>query len=123
MFGTSSKENKQIIEQTIKKTLSLPTNYCMFSIATPFPGTELEKEARRNNWIKKTKEFNPAGTSLLNYPQLSNIDLEKIVRSANYRFYLRPKTILKQLSKIRSIESARALSTMIKRWRNNLRKN
>ena len=121
MFGTSSKETKKIIASTIKKTLSLPTNYCMFSIATPFPGTELEKEAAKNNWIIENKEFNPAGISSLSYPHLSNVELERIVRSANYRFYLRPRVILNQLQKVKSVKSAKLLFKMIKKWRNNLR--
>lgn len=122
MFGTSSKENKRIINDTIKRTLSLPTNYCMFSIATPFPGTELAREAERNGWIIKQKEFNPAGVSSLSYPHLSNTDLERIVRSANYRFYLRPKVVGKQLSKIKSIKEAKKFFSMVRLWKKNFRK-
>lgn len=122
MFGTSSKENRDVIENTIRETLSLPTPYCMFSIATPFPGTEFEKVARKKKWIVKNKDLNPAGIASINYPHLSNEDLETIAKKANYRFYYRPKVIWNQLKKIRSIKSARLIFSMIRNWQKNLKK-
>lgn len=122
MFGISPKETKEIIEETIKETLSLPTDYCMFSIATPFPGTELEKVAKKNNWIVSNKEFNPAGIASISYPQLSNYELENIARKANYRFYYRPKVIINQLRKVKSLKSAVLLYSMIKNWQKNLKR-
>ena len=35
------------MEMTIKEVSHLPINYCMFSIATPFPGTEFAEKARK----------------------------------------------------------------------------
>ena len=121
MFGTSPKETREIIEDTIKETLSLPTNYCMFSIATPFPGTELEKIAQKKHLIMKDKEFNPAGIASISYPHLSGQELEKIAKDANNRFYYRPKVILKQFKKIRSVKSGFLLIKTFFNWRKNLK--
>lgn len=109
MFGTSPFETKETLKSYIKKTLDLPVNYCMYSIATPFPGTEFEKIAKQNHWIKKDidiyKDLDPARKSLINYPNLSDQMLEKITALAYRKFYLRPKIIIRQLTKIKSFSS------------------
>jgi radical SAM superfamily enzyme YgiQ (UPF0313 family) len=106
MFGTSSLETKEIIKTYIQKTLELPVSYCMYSIATPFPGTELEKMAKKKGFLLKGKniyrDLDPAKTALMAYPHLSAKTLESLLREANRRFYLRPKILIKQLLKIRS---------------------
>lgn len=107
MFGTSPLENEDIIKNYIKKTLELPINYCMYSIATPFPGTEFEKVSKKKGWILKTKnilkDLDPAKTALISYPHLSARKLESLLQEANRRFYLRPKFLIRQLLKVRSI--------------------
>jgi radical SAM superfamily enzyme YgiQ (UPF0313 family) len=106
MFGTSPLETKELLEKYIQETLKLPVSYCMYSIATPFPGTEFEKIAKKRGWFKKGiniyNELDPAKKSLISYPHLSAKQLERIVLVANRRFYLRPKILLKQVLKIRS---------------------
>jgi len=106
MFGTSPLETEGMIKDYIQKTLELPISYCMYSIATPFPGTEFEKVARKKGWFLKKldiyKNLDPAKRSLISYPHLSAKQLERIVLIANRRFYLRPKILLKQVLKIKS---------------------
>lgn len=106
MFGTSPLETKEIIKDYIQKTLRLPVNYCMYSIATPFPGTELERIAKKKGWLLKGKniyrDLDPAKTALMAYSHLSAKTLEGLLQEANRRFYLRPKILLKQIFKIRS---------------------
>jgi len=109
MLGTSPKENKKIIEDTIRKTLQLPTSHCMFSIATPFPGTEFRKVAQKNKWIIKDDDTNPASHAQINYPNLSNNELEKLNSAANRRFYIRGKTIFYQLKKLKSFRAVKIL--------------
>jgi anaerobic magnesium-protoporphyrin IX monomethyl ester cyclase len=107
MFGTAPTETKEILNSYIEKTLKLPVNYCMYSIATPFPGTEFEKVAKQKKWIKKEgdiyKDLDPAKKSLINYPGLSGETLEKAVHRANRNFYLRPKIIFNQFFRINSV--------------------
>lgn len=106
MFGTSPLETEETIKGYIQKTLDLPLNYCMYSIATPFPGTEFENMVRKKSWLVKRlniyKNLDPAKRALISYPHLSAKQLERIVLVANRRFYLRPKILLKQVLKIRS---------------------
>jgi anaerobic magnesium-protoporphyrin IX monomethyl ester cyclase len=118
MLGTSPKETKEIIKKTIDEAINTEANYCMFSIATPFPGTEFAKKAEENRWILKDQPLNPASRAQINYPHLGKEDLEKLVREANRRFYLRPKIIFAQFRKIKSwesfINSGRTLTNLIK---------
>lgn len=121
MFGTSPKETKEIVNDTIKKTLALPSPYCMFSIATPFPGTEFRERAKKNNWIIKDDDTNPAANAQISYPHLTNRELESITKKANLRFYLRRKTILNQISKIKNAKSALYSAKMLFNLIKNLR--
>ncbi|MCL5406973.1 MAG: B12-binding domain-containing radical SAM protein [Patescibacteria group bacterium] len=122
MLGTSSKESKAIIEDTVKKTLSLPSNYCMFSIATPFPGTEFRKVAEKKNWIIKNDDINPASVAQISYPELSNKDLEQITKNANLRFYLRPKVFFVVFKKALSPKSAKLYTKLLLNWLRNFKK-
>lgn len=110
MFGTCPLDSKEEIKKTIKKACDLPVDYCMFSITTPFPGTDFEKIALEKGWIlkkrynKMLRELDPSKSALISYPHLSAKDLEKLTRKANRKFYLRPKKVLKQLGRIRSFK-------------------
>ena len=119
MFGTSPKENEEKIRQTIEQTLKLPVSTCMFSIATPFPGTELAKIATKKKWVIKTQSINPASHALISYPHLSNEKLEKINVIANRRFYLRGKIILKQLKKIKNFSQLKKSVILLKNYLRN----
>ncbi|MBW2967080.1 B12-binding domain-containing radical SAM protein [Candidatus Woesearchaeota archaeon] len=108
MFGTCPLDSKEEIKKTIKKVCELPVDYCMFSITTPFPGTEIEQVALEKGWVVKSKykkmlkELDPSKSALLSYKHLTNKDLEKLTKYANRRFYLRPSRILRQLKRIKS---------------------
>jgi len=121
MFGTSAKETKKVIEDTVKKTLSLPSNYCMFSIATPFPGTEFRRVAEKNNWIIKNNDTNPASVAQIGYPGLSGKDLEQISKNANIRFYLRPKIFFVVFKKALSLKSINLYTKLLSNWLKNFR--
>lgn len=97
MFGTSSLENEDSIEQTISETLKLPVKYCMYSIATPFEGTELYQQAKKNNWIKTSADIDPIRSASIDYPHLKAEELEQVTRRAYRRFYFRPRLIFAEI--------------------------
>jgi len=115
MFGASSVETRESAEMTIKEVCHLPINYCMFSIATPFPGTEFAEKARKEDWAVKPEindletNLSPTEKALVSYPDLPKEELERIVKKANRRFYLNPKRIFFQLKKIRSLQDIKNL--------------
>ncbi len=115
MFGASPVETKESMEMTIKGVSALPINYCMFSIATPFPGTEFSEKARGKKWAVEPeiddleKNLSPTEKALVSYPNLSKEELEKGVKKANRWFYLNPKRILFQLKRVNSLEKLKDL--------------
>ncbi|HII72553.1 TPA: radical SAM protein [Candidatus Woesearchaeota archaeon] len=110
MFGTCHLDSKEEIMKTIKRACELPVDYAMFSITTPFPGTEFEKVALEKGWIVKDKyermlkELDPSKSALISYEHLSDKDLERLAKIANRKFYLRPKRILRQMKRIKTFK-------------------
>jgi len=115
MFGSSPMETKKSIEHTVKEISRSPIKYCMFLIATPFPGTEFEKRARQEGWVLEPDiddlehNLSPTDKSLISYPHLSNKDLEEAVKRANRIFYLKIGRIWFQLKKIKSLKMMKDL--------------
>ncbi|MBI3756099.1 MAG: hypothetical protein HY265_08075, partial [Deltaproteobacteria bacterium] len=115
MFGSSPVENKESMEKTIKGVSALPINYCMFSIATPFPGTEFSEKAMKEKWAVEPeihdleKNLSPTEKALVSYPNLSKEELEKGVKKANRWFYLNPRRIWYQLQRINSLKTLKDL--------------
>ncbi|MCX8176135.1 MAG: B12-binding domain-containing radical SAM protein [Candidatus Bathyarchaeota archaeon] len=81
--------------QTIKFAKKLDPDYAQFSVATPFPGTELYKIAKERglllteDWSKYTV-LEP----VMRTKELSVKQLKKLIKKAYLSFYFRPKTIL-----------------------------
>jgi len=121
MFGASPVETKQSLKNTMQKVSSLPINYCMFSIATPFPGTEFYVKAYEESWLVESEinnleeNLSPTEKSLVTYPSLSKKELEKAIKMANRSFYLAPKRLLYQLKKASSLKSLKDL--ILTGWR------
>lgn len=115
MFGASPVETKESMEMTIKGVSALPMNYCMFSIATPFPGTEFAEKARKQGFAVEPEiddlenNLSPTEKALVSYPDLPKESLEKAVKRANRWFYLNPKRILFQLKQVNSLKKLKDL--------------
>ncbi len=110
MFGTCPLETKEDVMESIEKAINLGVDYVLFSIATPFPGTELQKVAEKENWLIKnkyknlTKNLDPASKALMNLPNLSSKELEELEKYAKRRFYLRRKVIMGKLKEIKNFD-------------------
>jgi radical SAM superfamily enzyme YgiQ (UPF0313 family) len=115
LFAASPLETVETMEATLKKISSYRVNYCMFSIATPFPGTEFAKKAEDKGWSVKPEiddlenNLSPSEKSLVSYPGLSKNVIEKLIKRANRKFYLSPRRILFQLKKIKSLRDLKYL--------------
>lgn len=107
MFGCSSLETKQTIEETICKIKKLDPDSVMFGICNPFPGTEYYKIAKEKDWFIHGDyvALDVQKGSNISYPHLSGRELELAVRKANWSFFMNPKFILKQLKRVNSFES------------------
>lgn len=115
-------ETKETLQQTINLANQLPLDVANFFLTIPFPGTELAQKATKFGRVRKGKHqdylyqvatippFIPYG--------LTANQIEKSLHKAYRNFYLRPKFLLRQLAKIRSLSQAiiylQALFSIIK---------
>ncbi len=94
------------IRQTIDYACALNTDFAIFTITTPFPGTELFEKAVEEGLITNFDPSqlcnNPAMFKqkhpVLRTPSLSQRALERWQKKAVLRFYLRPRQLVRILS-------------------------
>ncbi len=99
-------DSAETIRQTIDYACALNTDFAIFTITTPFPGTELFEKAVAEGLITNFDPSqlcnNPAMFKqkhpVLRTPTLSVRDLERWQKKAVLRFYLRPRQLLRILS-------------------------
>ncbi|MDD4860095.1 MAG: radical SAM protein, partial [Dehalococcoidales bacterium] len=101
-------ETPETIQQTIRFAKKLKLDFAQFSIATPYPGTELFRmlgERGRNiPWESLT--YSGADNKLspvFESESLSREDLKYWARQAYREFYLRPAYLWQRLSRTRSL--------------------
>lgn len=90
-------DTQSSIKNTINFVKTLEPSYAVFSLATPYPGTDFYIKAASENLIK----INDWSKYTLLSPVLETVDcsleeLKKLQRKAFKEFYLRPSYILKQ---------------------------
>ena len=89
-------ETPETIEKTIEFACEVNPHTIQVSIAAPYPGTELYRQALANNWFSDTNLISESGiqTSTLAYPNLSSAQIEDAVEQMYRRFYFRPQAII-----------------------------
>ena len=101
-------ETRKTAQQTLDFANSLPLDTIQITGVAAYPGTALYKWAKQNNyllakdwrdWLTLQKEQR----TLLNYPQLSNRDIDYFIDKGLKEFYLRPKQMWQMLISIRSV--------------------
>jgi anaerobic magnesium-protoporphyrin IX monomethyl ester cyclase len=90
-------DTKRSVKSTIKFVKNLDPSYAVFSLATPYPGTDFYIKAASENLIK----INDWSKYTLLSPVLETVDLsleelKKLQKKAFKEFYLRPSYIAKQ---------------------------
>ena len=110
-------ETKETIEQTIKFATEINPHTIQVSLAAPYPGTFLYKQAMENGWIDikdASKLVDTQGVQIapLQYPHLSHGEIFESVETFYRRFYFRA-------NKIGSIvgEMVRSPEMMVRRLR------
>jgi len=89
-------ENPETIEETIRFACEVNPHTIQVSIAAPYPGTELYRQAQENDWFMDKKLVATSGIQLstLEYPDLPGQAIEDAVEQMYRRFYFRPKAII-----------------------------
>ncbi len=104
LIAASSLETAETIKKTIRESIRLEPDMVMFSICNPFPGTEFYQKARENGWLVY-KDYVPVDVqkkSIIEYPHLKKGQIERLVRKANFRFFLNPRFILKNIFRFKT---------------------
>ena len=115
LIGSSPLETKETLRHTLKEAKKLKVDQVMFNIVSPFPGTEFYKLCKENGWLS-TPDYVPTDVqreSILNLPNISSKEMEKILFKNNLSYFLSWNFITKQLKRFSSwsefTHAARAL--------------
>lgn len=104
LIGSCPEETEESIRMTVEEVEKLNIHYVLYSIATPFPGTDLYEAAKKNGWLLGGEySMNDAVyESVLSYPNLSKEDMERLIAWAYRRHYFSPNFLLKELRSLTS---------------------
>ena len=107
-------ESRETIENTIRFAQELDPYTIQVSIAAPFAGTELYRQAIQNGWLENGHFCYDSGiqTAALSYPGLSFDQIEEAVAKMYRRFYFRMKPLVRML-----LEMSTARRVLIRRLR------
>ena len=91
-------ETKETIEKTIRFAKEINPHTIQVSLAAPYPGTTLYKQAVDNGWLKENEALNlvnDKGVQLaaISYPHLSKEEIFHSMETFYKRFYFRPSKI------------------------------
>ncbi len=88
-------ETRETIEATIRYACEIDPHTIQVSIAAPYPGTALHREALDNGWLLGGDLVSGRGfqQSALSYPHLSSAQIFDAVEAFYRRFYFRPRKL------------------------------
>src|SRR5262249_44529489 len=89
-------ETRETIEETIRFAIEINPHTIQVSLAAPYPGTFLHKQALANGWLGNAAELlSERGTQLasLSYPHLHHSEIFQSVDAFYKRFYFRAPKI------------------------------
>jgi radical SAM superfamily enzyme YgiQ (UPF0313 family) len=86
-------ETQETIQDTIRFAREINPHTIQVSLAAPYPGTELYKQAVENGWLEADRLISDDGVQIasLNYPHLSREEIFSALEEFYKRFYFRPK--------------------------------
>jgi radical SAM superfamily enzyme YgiQ (UPF0313 family) len=101
-------EDEASVNKTINFSIELNPDYANFSVAAPYVGTAMRKEAIEKGWIDKRFE-NDIFSDAAQYPimeteKLTKEQVWKLKNKAVRKFFFRPSYILKRFIRIRSLD-------------------
>ncbi len=90
-------ETKETIRETIEYAKDINPHTLQVSLAAPYPGTFLHKQASENGWlnVEEAELIDENGVQIapLHYPHLSHTEIFKSVETFYKEFYFRPSKI------------------------------
>ena len=88
-------ETRETIQETIRFAGDIDPDTIQVSIAAPYPGTELFRQAVENGWLSGEALVNDRGAqvSALSYPHLLSTEISRSTEEFYRRFYFRPRKL------------------------------
>jgi len=97
-------ETRETIEETIRFAKDIDPHTIQVSLAAPYPGTELYREALANGWLDQSHAelIDDSGVQMapLHYPHLSHTEIFSSVEDFYRRFYFRAPKIASIISEM-----------------------
>jgi radical SAM superfamily enzyme YgiQ (UPF0313 family) len=95
-------ETAEDMEATIRFALQLDLDYAQFSIATPYPGTEMFEQVRRGGrlLIRSWEELATYGAAVFEMDAIDPAFVGRMFRKAIRRFYFRPRYMVGQVREL-----------------------
>jgi hopanoid biosynthesis associated radical SAM protein HpnJ len=90
-------ETRETIQETLQFAKDVNPRTLQVSLAAPYPGTFLYKQAKENGWFASDIDLlTDDGTQIapLNYPELSHTEIFESVEDFYKKFYFRPSKIV-----------------------------
>jgi radical SAM superfamily enzyme YgiQ (UPF0313 family) len=118
IMGYPTEEREDILK-TIKLAKELPLKRAQFTIWIPVPGSEMTEKLKSEGKLN-IKNLSSVVLNQINYvpENLTEDELQKLLRRAYFEFYFRPKIILGLLAEIQSLEHLKNILRRVKRmWR------
>ncbi len=89
-------ETRETIEETIRYAQELNPHTIQVSLAAPYPGTRMYREAVENGWLTENDSLhlvNDSGVQLspISYPHLPSEEIFESISTFYKRFYFRPR--------------------------------
>lgn len=108
MIGAPN-ETPKSAQATIDFAKSLPLDTIQVSGIAVYPGTELYRWAKENNYIRAKDwtdwvDENKEQVTLLSYPQMSKEEIDYYIDKGLKEFYMRPSQMFRMLFNIRSFD-------------------
>ncbi len=106
-------ESSGSIKKTLRFATSIPIDTVQFSGLCPYPGTEFYYWCRDNNYIisKTWREWvddKGEQRTIIDYPHFSCEAMNRAIDRSLYSFYLRPRYILSQIFRPKSLHDVQA---------------
>src|SRR5919106_629868 len=88
-------ETRETIQETIRFARETDPDTIQVSLAAPYPGTALHREARERGWLQEDDLVDAGGvqTGVLGYPHLASTEILASPERFYRRFYFRPRKL------------------------------
>ncbi|MDE6255405.1 MAG: B12-binding domain-containing radical SAM protein, partial [Muribaculaceae bacterium] len=116
LIGSSPLETRETVRHTLREAKRLKVDQVMFNIVSPFPGTDYYKVCKENGWIKGG-EYRPTDVqhdSILNLPNISAEEMERLLFRNNLQYFLTPSFIWKQIRRFTSWDEFKAAAKALR---------